>query len=180
MRLPCGNARVDEARVKLSPQERRALIALAGTPGQLVTFGTLRSYLGLKDTVSGMQALRSIMMRLRKRLPSISIEAEWGVGYTATGIEQYQQTQEVAVPSAKPPRPTVATKPQSTGSYAAWRQKFTPFRASQSYRAEELGVIERFLAERGVSKCPGPREVNELSLLTWDKNKRKFVRQPVK
>jgi len=45
-------------------------------------------------------------------------------------------------------------------------------------RAEELGVIERFLAERGVTRCPDVATIQQspLPTLVWDKVKRKWVR----
>ena len=45
-------------------------------------------------------------------------------------------------------------------------------------RAEELGVIERFLAERGVTRCPDVAAIQQspLPTLIWDKIKRKWVR----
>jgi hypothetical protein len=45
-------------------------------------------------------------------------------------------------------------------------------------RATELSVIERFLAERGVTRCPDPRTIamSGQSELVWDKMKRKWVR----
>jgi hypothetical protein len=45
-------------------------------------------------------------------------------------------------------------------------------------RAEELGVIERFLAERGVTRCPDLTTIQQspLPTLVWDKVKRKWVR----
>ena len=45
-------------------------------------------------------------------------------------------------------------------------------------RAEELGVIERFLAERGATRCPDVATIQRspLPTLVWDKNKRKWVR----
>ena len=47
-----------------------------------------------------------------------------------------------------------------------------------SCRAEELGVIERFLAERGVTRCPDMATIQHAPLptLIWDKDKRKWVR----
>lgn len=49
-----------------------------------------------------------------------------------------------------------------------------------SCRAEELGVIERFLAERGVTRCPDVASIQRspLPTLVWDKIKRKWVRPP--
>lgn len=45
-------------------------------------------------------------------------------------------------------------------------------------RTEELGVIERFLAERGVTRCPDVATIQHspLPTLVWDKIKRKWVR----
>jgi len=45
-------------------------------------------------------------------------------------------------------------------------------------RAEELGVIERFLAERGVTRCADLATIQQspLPTLIWDKIKRKWVR----
>jgi transcriptional regulator with XRE-family HTH domain len=45
-------------------------------------------------------------------------------------------------------------------------------------RAEELGVIERFLAERGATRCPDVATIERspLPTLVWDKMKRKWVR----
>jgi hypothetical protein len=45
-------------------------------------------------------------------------------------------------------------------------------------RTEELGVIERFLAERGATRCPDPQTIAQSgqSELVWDKMKRKWVR----
>jgi transcriptional regulator with XRE-family HTH domain len=45
-------------------------------------------------------------------------------------------------------------------------------------RAEELGVIERFLSERGVTRCPDVATIQQspLPTLLWDKVKRKWVR----
>ena len=48
-------------------------------------------------------------------------------------------------------------------------------------RAEELGVIEQFLAERGVTRCPDVASIQHAPLptLVWDKMKRKWVRPSV-
>jgi hypothetical protein len=49
---------------------------------------------------------------------------------------------------------------------------------SSAVRAEELGVIERFLLERGATRCPDPRMLAQAAVpsLVWDKMKRKWVR----
>jgi transcriptional regulator with XRE-family HTH domain len=45
-------------------------------------------------------------------------------------------------------------------------------------RSDELSVIERFLAERGVTRCPDVATIQQspLPTLVWDKMKRKWVR----
>ena len=54
-----------------------------------------------------------------------------------------------------------------------------PARAS-ACRADEVGAIERFLAERGVTRCPDVATIQHspLPTLVWDKMKRKWVRPP--
>jgi DNA-binding winged helix-turn-helix (wHTH) protein len=103
------------------------------------------------------------------------------------------------------PRPARDFLRQSTGREFATlaiapsaRENRTASRPSQSLRAsepmlrsealaaaapvagrnEELGIIERFLAERGVTKCPnaGAMQLAPLPALVWDKTKRKWVR----
>jgi transcriptional regulator with XRE-family HTH domain len=53
-----------------------------------------------------------------------------------------------------------------------------PMPTSSAVRAEELGVIERFLLERGATRCPDPRMLAQAAVpsLVWDKMKRKWVR----
>jgi transcriptional regulator with XRE-family HTH domain len=53
-----------------------------------------------------------------------------------------------------------------------------PMPTSSAVRAEELGVIERFLLERGATRCPDPRMLSQSAVpsLVWDKMKRKWVR----
>jgi hypothetical protein len=56
-----------------------------------------------------------------------------------------------------------------------------PVPTKPAVRAEELGVIERFLAERGATRCPDPRMLAQAAVpaLVWDKMKRKWVRPVV-
>ena len=53
-----------------------------------------------------------------------------------------------------------------------------PMPTNSAVRAEELGVIERFLAERGATRCPNPMMLAQAAVpaLVWDKMKRKWVR----
>jgi hypothetical protein len=56
-----------------------------------------------------------------------------------------------------------------------------PMPTTTAVRAAELGVIERFLAERGATRCPDPRMLAQQAVpaLVWDKIKRKWVRPVV-
>lgn len=53
-----------------------------------------------------------------------------------------------------------------------------PVPTNSAVRAAELGVIERFLTERGATRCPDPRMLAQQAVpaLVWDKIKRKWVR----
>ena len=59
------------------------------------------------------------------------------------------------------------------------RTAATPVRPNPC-RADELTSIERFLAERGVTRCPDVATIQHAPLptLVWDKMKRKWVRPP--
>jgi hypothetical protein len=143
---------------------------------------------------------------LRRLLP-LQIEARWGQGYILTGIEpsQPEQPQDEGSPLAEPQQDrgehhTVARKMVGVGSAkltprspppmrpallrtgdAVTRHAVTPVGKPNEGRAEELGVIERFLAERGVTRCPDLRTIEKspLPALVWDKTKRKWVRPAV-
>lgn len=60
----------------------------------------------------------------------------------------------------------------------AMRRAAAPPRPQSPCRTEELGVIERFLAERGATRCPDVATIRQspLPTLVWDKVKRKWVR----
>ncbi|MGE5270612.1 MAG: hypothetical protein ACM3JG_13175, partial [Thiohalocapsa sp.] len=74
--------------------------------------------------------------------------------------------------------------PVAPSSAAAAATKTAPVPAAPvrraACRAEELGVIEQFLAERGVTRCPDVATIQSspLPTLVWDKMKRKWVRPP--
>jgi transcriptional regulator with XRE-family HTH domain len=83
-------------------------------------------------------------------------------------------------PSRKDARSEMrAPQPPRTNESTPRSGAVTP--ASGGDRTQELGVIERFLAERGVTKCPnaGAMELAPLPSLVWDKTKRKWVRPSV-
>jgi transcriptional regulator with XRE-family HTH domain len=196
---------VDGTPIRLTPMEWKALERLAWTPGELVTHQALFRHLYGDDRHHRAQstAVRVLITKLRRLLP-IRIEARWGQGYVISGLEpplgQAHRGHDGARDGAATPPPAVAEKPcdrvQLMPTPAAPRNPMpirhelaglsdtgvrriaaAPARPSPC-RAEELGVIERFLAERGVTRCPDLATIQQspLPTLVWDKVKRKWVR----
>lgn len=68
--------------------------------------------------------------------------------------------------------PAIQRPPVAATATAAVPVRFQP------QRSEELQVIERFLAERGATRCPDVATIERspLPTLVWDKVKRKWVR----
>lgn len=195
---------VDGVPVRLTPTEWRVIERLARTPGTLVTHQELYRYVYDEDWPSRGQAtaVRVLITKLRRLLP-LQIEARWGQGYILTGIEPSQAERRVTEPTAaarrdrdgpEPAAPLtmgrhVSSKPMPRGlppmraavlrtGDAVARHAVVTAAAPQPARAEELGVIERFLAERGATRCPDLRTIEKSPLpsLVWDKTKRKWVR----
>jgi transcriptional regulator with XRE-family HTH domain len=152
-------------------------------------------------------AVRVLITKLRRLLP-IRVEARWGQGYVISGLDPSQPRAHRADDGARDggavdggatPPPEVAEKPcervaltpkiappnplpirrelANLGASVIRRVAAAPTRPSPC-RAEELGVIERFLAERGVTRCPDLTTIQQspLPTLVWDKVKRKWVR----
>ena len=195
---------VDGAPVRLTPMEWRVIERLARTPGALVTHQELYRHVYGQDWSSRGQAtaVRVLITKLRRLLP-LQIEARWGQGYTLTGIEPPRpEPPETKPPSPDEPPGKINGEPDyryaiGTISPKPMARSFAPARTSllrttdavarhavampvkpNTGRAEELGVIERFLAERGVTRCPDVRTIEKspLPALVWDKVKRKWVR----
>lgn len=196
---------VDGVPVRLTPMEWKLLQRLACSPGRLVTHQELFKHLYGKERDCRAQAtaVRVLINKLRRLLP-IRIEAQWGQGYVIGGIASSRDDEpDEGAPapdpggcfqSREPPlmqlsaivvTPASETcKPRSIGRSMIATKQAGPRRAvampmTQSQcRAEELGVIERFLAERGVTRCPDPQTValSGQGDLVWDKMKRKWVR----
>jgi len=197
---------VDDVPVRLTPMEWKLLERLSWSPGHLVTHKELFKHLYGKERDCRAQAtaVRVLINKLRRLLP-IRIEAQWGQGYVVDGIpaSRHNGSDEVC-PEGEPrgchqrmsgtpsirdsaivvrPVPT-APKPQPLGrrlivtKQGAVRPAAALAMPSSRCRSEELGVIERFLAERGVTRCPDPQTVAQSgqSELVWDKMKRKWVR----
>ena len=195
---------VDGTPIRLTPMEWKALERLAWTPGELVPHQALFRHLYGDDRQHRAQstAVRVLITKLRRLLP-IRIEARWGQGYVISGIEPAQPdahrdaggvADEGATPQsqiAEKPCGRVALTPPAAPrdpppirrelaglSDAGTRRVAAAPTRPNPCRAEELGVIERFLAERGVTRCPDLTTIQQspLPTLVWDKMKRKWVR----
>lgn len=197
---------VDGTPVRLTPMEWKALERLAWAPGELVTHQALFHHLygDDRDYRAESTAIRVLITKLRRLLP-LRIEAQWGKGYVISGVDSSLpciSSDGVGEESARP-EPIAATTqcdrvalmPNSAlrdpppirrdfGDLAepgTRRRLAVPPRRLGTCRAEELGVIERFLAERGVTRCPDVATIQQspLPTLIWDKVKRKWVRPPL-
>jgi transcriptional regulator with XRE-family HTH domain len=198
--------KADGTPIRLTPMEWKALERLARTPGELVTHQALFHHLYGDDRQHRAQstAVRVLITKLRRLLP-VRIEAQWGQGYVISGLApapaQAQggngaangvatpppgiaaAPRERVVPAAKTlprERPPIRKEFVSLGA-AGMRRVVAPPIQIAPRRAEELGVIERFLAERGATRCPDVSTIQQspLPTLTWDKVKRKWVRPSI-
>jgi transcriptional regulator with XRE-family HTH domain len=198
---------VDGAPVRLTPMEWSALERLARNPGELVTHRALFHHLygDERHYRAESTAIRVLITKLRRLLP-LRIEAQWGKGYVVSGIEPAApvasghdgdpaaasastETRSACAPACAPDAATSEpgrdAAPPRRGLVELDRPDVRgivppPVRHSPC-RAEELGVIERFLTERGVTHCPDVATIQHspLPTLVWDKVKRKWVRPPV-
>lgn len=190
---------VDGGPVRLTPMEWRGLERLARTPGELVSHRALYQHLYGETRPYRAQstAIRVLITKLRRLLP-LRIEARWGKGYVVSAIEpRCNAAVDTAIDglaaagglardvrdklAVKPPHPDPApTRGVLDLSEATVRHAAAPRRLAIG-RAEELGVIERFLAERGATRCPDAAAIQHspLPTLVWDKTKRKWVRPPL-
>jgi len=198
---------VDGTPVRLTPMEWKALERLAASPGELVPHLDLFRHLYGEDEPYRAQstAIRVLITKLRRLLPPLRIEAQWGRGYVISGIAASSalgtpQAEVSAEPPAKAAPPQVE-KPReplavTRGSIMLERTPISRKLADITHmdghraaaapvrpnpcRADELMSIERFLAERGVTRCPDVATIQQAPLptLVWDKMKRKWVRPP--
>ena len=198
---------VDGTPVRLTPMEWKALERLAASPGELVPHLDLFRHLYGEDEPYRAQstAIRVLITKLRRLLPPLRIEAQWGRGYVISGIASSSPR---GHPKAKPPpnRPPSRCRRKSTSRGnrsplipSSIMLEGTPIRRKLAdiphpdgrrtavasvrpnpCRADELMSIERFLAERGVTRCPDVATIQHAPLptLVWDKMKRKWVRPP--
>jgi transcriptional regulator with XRE-family HTH domain len=198
---------VDGTPVRLTPMEWKALERLAAAPGDLVPHLALFRHLYGDDEPYRAQstAIRVLITKLRRLLPPLRIEAQWGRGYIISGIAPSsprgtvpadEPAKERAAPA--PEQPEKPREPRALGPSAIMldraanhrkpveiarpelhRAATSPARANPC-RADELVTIERFLAERGVTRCPDVATIQHAPLptLVWDKMKRKWVRPP--
>jgi transcriptional regulator with XRE-family HTH domain len=197
---------VDDVPVRLTPMEWKLLERLAWSPGELVTHKDLFKHLYGKERDCRAQAtaVRVLINKLRRLLP-IRIEAQWGQGYVVEGIPasrsdgpgeassevepegcpqrtsgtpRIRESAIVVRPPAASPKPQRIARPMIGTKQASGRRAMALTSDPSRCRAEEIGVIERFLAERGVTRCPDPQLIAQSgqSELVWDKMKRKWVR----
>ncbi|MBV9151575.1 MAG: winged helix-turn-helix transcriptional regulator [Alphaproteobacteria bacterium] len=196
---------VDGAPVRLTPMEWKLLERLAWSPGKLVTHQELFKHLYGKERDCRAQAtaVRVLINKLRRLLP-IRIEAQWGQGYVIGGISSsrademddaaiktepagFLQSRDpplirnssiMVAPRGKSCKPRSIGRAMVTTKQAGLRRTIAMPMTQSQCRAEELGVIERFLAERGATRCPDPQTIalSGQSDLVWDKMKRKWVR----
>jgi len=182
---------VDGVPVRLTPTEWRVIERLARTPATLVTHQELYRYVYDEDWPSRGQAtaIRVLITKLRRLLP-LQIEARWGQGYILTGIEpsQPEQPQAEPGPGAEPDRDRVEPHAAPRNIAGVVSAKLTPrslppmrpalLRTGDAVTRHAVTPVERFLAERGVTRCPDLRTIEKspLPALIWDKTKRKWVR----
>jgi transcriptional regulator with XRE-family HTH domain len=195
--------KVDGTAIRLAPMEWKALERLARTPGELVTRQQLFHHLYGDDRRYEAQstAIRVLITKLRRLLP-VRIEAQWGQGYVISGLPSspayarngaaaaeadialrhvMHTPREPVRPIPKlPPRDPPRLQPVDRAVLGIRRAAAVPIQVGPR-RLEELGVIERFLAERGVTRCPDVATIQHspLPALIWDKAKRKWVRPSV-
>lgn len=194
---------IDGVPLRLTPMEWKALERLAAAPGELVTHEALFHHLyGDERPYVRSTAIRVLITKLRRLLP-LRIEAQWGRGYVIFGVEPspprtvggaddrgdasaasptaVEAAQRVPVPHASHPAPrssAPALRELVEHAETAIRRPAAPPVRLSARRAEELQVIERFLAERGATRCPDVASIERspLPALVWDKVKRKWVR----
>jgi hypothetical protein len=177
--------------------EWKALERLAWEPGQLVTHQDLFRYLygSERDYRAQSTAVRVLITKLRRLLP-LRIEAQWRRGYVVNGLEPSRprppapggggerEVERETAPCRIATTQGEARQPLRERSQvlnfgaAAKRQVSVATARPNLARSDELGVIERFLAERGATRCPDVATIQHqpLPTLEWDKVKRKWVR----
>jgi transcriptional regulator with XRE-family HTH domain len=188
--------------IRLTPMEWKTLERLAWTPGELVTHQMLFRHLYGDDPNHRAQstAVRVLINKLRRLIP-IRIEAKWGQGYVIRGLPSSlslaPEDNRIGGKSVTP-RPAVAETLCDRAALATWTAPRDPPAIRREHvdhsepgirriaapihldprRAEELGAIEKFLNQRGVTRCPDVAAIQRspLPTLIWDKVKRKWVR----
>jgi DNA-binding winged helix-turn-helix (wHTH) protein len=193
------SAAIDGSPVRLTPMEWKALERLAANPGEVVSHLALFRHLygDNRPYESRSTAIRVLITKLRRLLP-LRIEAQWGRGYVINGIassrpgddaENAHGADEVAVPPVPQSERAVTVpypmrthnpllRPVEDHAGAPAGLPEGPAVRVGGQRTEELRVIERFLTERGVTRCPDVATIAQspLPTLVWDKVKRKWVR----
>ena len=185
------NVAVGAVAMRLTPMEWKFLERLARAPGELVTHRELFHHLygNERHYCAESTGIRVLVTKLR-RLLRVQIEAKWRRGYVISGIEPSLPRASVFdldasdVPAhteeRQPEKPQrdpapIRRKPVSSGETRMRRPAVPPARER---RAEELEMLDRFLAQRGATRCPDPATIQKSALpaLAWDRLKRKWVR----
>jgi hypothetical protein len=146
-----------------------------------------------------------LITKLRRLLPPLRIEARWGRGYVTSGIVSSsprgtpqaeaaaKRHAEPAPPQPDKPRNSFALTPSAITqartairrtlveiSDPGVREATAPPAGPNGCRVDELTAIERFRAERGVTRCPdvATMQLAPLPPLVWGKKTRRWVRPP--
>ena len=186
------NVAVGAVAMRLTPMEWKFLERLARTPGELVTHRELFHHLygDERHYCAESSGIRVLVTKLR-RLLRVQIEAKWGRGYVISGIQPSESPATYSLDNSdvpvhpeerqpeKPqrdPRP-IRRQAANPGETRMQGSAVPPGPARQP-RAEELEMLERFLAQRGPTRCPdlATLQKSPLPALAWDKVKRKWVR----
>jgi transcriptional regulator with XRE-family HTH domain len=169
---PGRRVSVEGVPVRLTPMEWRALERLARTPGELVSHQALFCHLYGEERHYRAQstAVRVLITKLRRLLP-LQIEARWGQGYVVRGLDPSppggggEAGGDAPAPrrQARPHLAPAAAPPPLRGAVVELGARH----AGGLRRAEELGVIERFLAERGATRCRTSRRSRNRRCRRW-------------
>lgn len=171
-----GSVSVDGIPLKLTPVEQRVLQRLAMTPGTVVDREELCQHTWNKDYSSHATNLRGIIWKLRRILP-VTIDFKWRVGYAILDIVT-DAANGGMTPAEASMTISVVDASRAARTHITRGNKTMPTALPSISRNEELGVIERFLAERGATPCPdvGTLQNSPLPTLIRDKQTKKWRR----
>lgn len=178
--------------VRLTSMEWKVLERLAATPGELVPVQELFQHVYGAEQPFRPQwtGIRVLIARLRRLLPPVQIEVRWGRGYMVRGIPPTSPDALSSV-ADRPAAPAIVEPNEVKGQIRSHSRRETgcghmstprhrpiEIAPAGSRRTEELALIERFIAEQGVTRCPqtGTSQITSVPNLMWDRSKQKWVR----